>query len=63
MDFPPLDDTRWDLLLGAVIEQRPAVADPDSPLATWFSSFVVHEQALQDEPEPWQRAVGVDAYA
>lgn len=36
MDFPPLDDARWDRLLGAVVDQRPTVGDPAAPLASPF---------------------------
>lgn len=36
MDFPPLDDARWDRLLGAVVGQRPTVGDPAAPLASPF---------------------------
>lgn len=36
MEFPPLEDVRWDRLLGAVIGQRPTVGDPTTPLATPF---------------------------
>lgn len=46
VDFPPIDDPRWDRLLGVVLAQRPTTADSPSPLATIFPSL-----APPDEPE------------
>lgn len=63
MDFPPLDDTRWDLLLGAVTGQRPTVADPDSPLATSFPQVPPHDESSVDEPQTWRQTIVRDTYA
>lgn len=63
MDFPPLDDTRWDRLLVAVIAQRPTVDDPESPLATRFPS-PLHDDTPEPEPaEEPDRTVDLDTYA
>jgi len=41
VDFPPLDDARWDRLLGAVVDQRPTVGDPTAPLSALFPTVPV----------------------
>lgn len=61
MDFPPLDDTRWDRLLGAVIGQRPTVGDPDAPLATSFP--VPQEWQERTRELDQQRTIDLDTYA
>lgn len=33
MEFPPLDDVRWDRLLGAVMQSQPLGPQPDAPRA------------------------------
>lgn len=36
VDYPSLEDDRWDRLLGAVLGQAPTTAAHDAPLATTF---------------------------
>ncbi len=50
MDFPPLDDARWDRLLGAVVDQRPTVGDPAAPLAPPFPAPAPVRQRDEDSP-------------
>lgn len=57
MDFPPLEDVRWDRLLGAVIGQRPTVADPTTPLATPFPVPTTERDRRDDD------TIRLDAYA
>lgn len=50
MDFPPLDDARWDRLLGAVVDQRPTVGDPAAPLASPFPAPATVRRRDEDPP-------------
>lgn len=59
MEFPPLEDVRWDRLLGAVIGQRPTVGDPTAPLATPFPVAPAHPERDQRDDDP----IRLDAYA
>lgn len=63
MDFPPLDDTRWDRLLGAVIGQRATVGDPDAPLATSFPAAQAWVEAEQRHHRDGHHTIDLDAYA
>lgn len=61
MDFPPLEDVRWDRLLGAVVAQRPTVGDPTAPLATPFPSLPTGLQPQPDDED--DETIRLDAYA
>lgn len=70
MDFPPLDDARWDRLLGAVVDQPPTVGDPTAPLATPFpapAGLVPRARGEHHQhPQPGDRdddVIRLDAYA
>ena len=66
MDFPPLDDTRWDRLLRAVIGQRPTVGDPDAPLSASFPVPSAWRELARELDERRQHAgdtIDLDAYA
>lgn len=58
MDFPPLEDVRWDRLLGAVVGQRPTVGDPTAPLATPFPAQPPRSEREQDDD-----TIRLDIYA
>lgn len=59
MDFPPLEDVRWDRLLGAVVGQRPTVGDPTTPLATLFPGAPDRSEREQQD----DGTIHLDAYA
>ena len=66
MDFPPLDDARWDRLLGAVVGQRPTVGEAGAPLAPSFPAPPItawrDEDPRGDDP-PGDVTIRLDSYA
>lgn len=63
MDFPPLDDPRWDRLLGAVTDQRPTVGDPGAPLGTSFPAQLTPGQNESRDHQGASQLIDLDTYA